>query len=85
LCRFTSKIDSKGRISIPLQLRAKLRLLEGSNVSIFIKNKQIVLTPVKNDQSNVTASIDFDSAKVCGTSRPSSNLGSCLKKVRGDR
>ncbi|MBS3051885.1 MAG: MraZ N-terminal domain containing protein [Candidatus Aenigmarchaeota archaeon] len=38
-----SKIDSKGRISIPISLRAKLNLLEGSIVSLGIQDSDLII------------------------------------------
>ena len=43
-----SKIDSKGRVSIPVGLRYKLRLVEGSAVSLKVKNGELVLSSIDN-------------------------------------
>ena len=43
---YISRVDSKGRVSIPIGLRYKLRLIEGSEVGFRIKGKTIVLIPV---------------------------------------
>lgn len=63
-----SRIDSKGRVSIPVGLRYKLKLIEGSGVSFQTKGDRLVLVPV-NGQSDVR------SIEVCGTSCPGSNPG----------
>ncbi len=57
-------------------------MIEGSTVSFAALDNRITLIP-ENDQSGVTASIDSMNAKVCGTSDPSSSLGSDPKK-RGE-
>ncbi len=72
-----SRIDSKGRVSIPVGLRYKLKLIEGSVVSFEIKGKNLVLTPV-NGQSGV----EF-STEVCGASSSGSIPDSDPMK-RGD-
>jgi len=40
-----SKVDSKGRISIPVRLRAKLGLVEGISVKISCRKNSLVLVP----------------------------------------
>ena len=72
-----SRVDSKGRVSIPVGLRYKLRLIEGSTVSFEIKGNKLILIPV-NGQSGV----EF-STEVCGASSSGSNPGSDPKK-RGE-
>lgn len=72
-----SKVDSKGRISIPIGLRLKLNLLEGSIVKIALNDKKLIIIP--NGQSGVRVS-----TKVCGTLRPGSSLGSGLKNKKGE-
>jgi AbrB family looped-hinge helix DNA binding protein len=42
---YISRVDSKGRITIPIGLRARLRLLEGSSVRIIRKGRAIVVLP----------------------------------------
>jgi len=44
-----SRVDKKGRISIPVGLRLKLRLLEGSNVKIVLNKKRLIVTPDSDD------------------------------------
>jgi len=78
-----SKVDKKGRISIPIRLRAKLNLVEGRFVKITFRNNSLILVPdfditsVKNvsaktnGQSSVKAS-----TRVRETRRPSAILGS---------
>ena len=70
-----SKVDSKGRVAIPIGLRYRLRLLEGSEVNFKIKGKAIVLIPV-NGRSGVKVSTE-----VCGTSSSGSSPDSDPKKV----
>ena len=43
-----SRVDSKGRISIPVGLRYRLRLIEGSEVRFRIKGNKLVLVPINN-------------------------------------
>ncbi len=69
-----SRVDSKGRVSIPVGLRYKLRLIEGSEVGFRIKGKNIVLIPV-NGWSDVKVSIDD-----CGSSSSGSIPDSDPKK-----
>lgn len=53
-----SKVDSKGRISIPIGLRAKLGLVEGSSVRIILEKNRLIITPnSKNGQSSVNDNI----------------------------
>ncbi|MBI2543100.1 MAG: AbrB/MazE/SpoVT family DNA-binding domain-containing protein [Candidatus Aenigmarchaeota archaeon] len=52
-----SRIDSKGRVSIPVGLRYKLRLMEGSAVSFEVKGKKIVLVPVNAQLSFTTKAL----------------------------
>ncbi len=74
-----SKIDSKGRVSIPIGLRAKIGLVEGSRVRIVLDGNKLIVTPdSKNGQSSVKVS-----TRVCGTLRLGSSLGSDPKK-RGE-
>lgn len=42
---FISRIDSKGRISIPIRLRAKLKLVEGSKVRIIENKNRLIIIP----------------------------------------
>ena len=71
-----SKVDKKGRISIPIRLRAKIGLVEGRFVKITFKNNSLILIP-ENGRSGVTVS-----TRVCGTRRPGAILGSGLKNKR---
>ena len=71
-----SRVDSKGRVSIPVGLRYKLKLIEGSAVSFEVKGKKLFLSPV-NGQSTV----EF-STEVCGTSSSGSIPDSGPKKKR---
>ena len=52
-----SRVDSKGRVSIPIGLRYKLRLVEGSEVCFQVRGNKLVVIPV-NGRSDVKASID---------------------------
>ena len=71
-----SKVDSKGRITIPIGFRAKLRLLEGSDVRIVLKNKKLIIFPY-NGQSCVNGiSSKKASTQLCGSCRPGSIPGS---------
>ena len=72
-----SRVDSKGRVSIPAGLRYKLRLIEGSAVSFEVKSKKIVLIPV-----NGQGGVEF-STEVCGASSSGSIPDSDPKK-RGE-
>ena len=66
-----SKVDSKGRVSVPIGLRAKLGLVEGSNVRIFLDKDRLIVIPysyAKNGQSSVKVS-----TRVCGTLRSGSS------------
>ena len=76
ICRDISRIDSKGRVSIPIGLRYKLRLAEGSEVGFRVKGKTIVLIPVSGS-SGVKASTE-----VCGASSSGSTPDSDPKRVR---
>ena len=69
-----SRVDSKGRVSIPVGLRYKLRLLEGSEVCFKVKGKTIVLIPV-DGRSGVKVSIDD-----CGSSSSGSTPDSDPKR-----
>lgn len=72
-----SKVDSKGRISVPIGLRAKVKLVEGSRVKILKRRKSLLIVPCSDEdlleygQSSVKASTG-----VCETPRPRSILGS---------
>lgn len=72
-----SRIDSKGRVSIPVGLRYKLKLLEGNTVSFELRANKLVLIPV-DGQSGVR------SMEVCGASSSGSNLDSDPKKRKGE-
>ena len=76
---FISKIDSKGRISIPISLRSKLKLLEGSEVVLSVSGSSISVVPL-DGQDGVA-----DCIGACGASGSGSSPGSGpLKKIRGD-
>ena len=45
LVRAISKVDSKGRISIPIGFRWKLKLIEGSAVKIILKKNILIVSP----------------------------------------
>lgn len=77
-----SKIDKKGRISIPIGLRAKLRMLEGTRVEIILRNGKLILLPYGQSGVNGITSIKA-STQFCGSCRPSSIPGSGPKK--GDK
>ena len=74
-----SKVDSKGRISIPIGFRVKLKLIEGSRVKIVLKKDRLILVP--DGQSSVKVSIDSKSAKDCGSSRAGSSPASDPEKL----
>jgi AbrB family looped-hinge helix DNA binding protein len=79
-----SKVDKKGRISIPIGLRAKLGLVEGRFVKITFKNNSLILIPsevisMTNGRSGVTAS-----TRVCETRRPGATLGSGPKSDKDE-
>ena len=69
-----SRVDSKGRVSIPIGLRYKLGLLEGSEVGFLVKGKSIVLISV-NGHSGVKVSTE-----ACGASGSGSTPDSDPKK-----
>lgn len=75
MCTAISKIDSKGRISIPIDLRARLNLIEGSTVKIILKDRKLVLIPYGQSSVRVRT-------KACGALRPGSSLGSGLKNKK---
>lgn len=75
-----SRVDSKGRVSIPIGLRAKLRLVEGSNVRIVLEKNRLIVSP--NSDANGQSSVKV-STRVCGALRPGSSLGSDPNK-RGE-
>lgn len=70
------RVDSKGRVSIPIGLRYKLRLLEGSEVGFQVKDNKIVLIPV-DGRSGVKVSTE-----VCGASSSGSTPDSDPKRGR---
>ena len=70
----TSKVDSKGRVSIPIGLRARLELLEGSRVKFLLLKDKLLILP-ENGQGSVKASTE-----VCETSRLGSILNSGPEK-----
>ena len=78
ICRDISRIDSKGRVSIPIGLRYKLRLSEGSEVGFRVKGKSIVLIPV-DGSSGVKVSTDD-----CGSSSSGSSPDSD-PKIKGGK
>ncbi|WP_252176240.1 AbrB/MazE/SpoVT family DNA-binding domain-containing protein [Endozoicomonas sp. 4G] len=45
----TSSITSKGQVTIPSEIRAKLQLQPGDKVMFEEKNGMIVLTPMSDD------------------------------------
>ena len=75
-----SRVDSKGIVSIPIGLRYKLRLVEGSEVCFKIRGKTLVLVPDNNGWSGVKASTE-----VCGTSSSGSTPDSDPKRKRWRR
>lgn len=46
-----SKIDSKGRISIPIKFRAKLGWIEGNEVRIVLNKNKLIVT--LNDEGTI--------------------------------
>lgn len=42
----STKLDSKGRITIPMRIRAKLNLLEGSKLKLLVEENKILLVPI---------------------------------------
>lgn len=71
-------LDSKGRISIPIGLRAKLGLLEGSKVRIVLNKGRLIITPIQSG-TNVQSSVKV-STEDCESSSSSSSPDSGLKK-----
>ncbi len=67
-----AKLDSKGRIVIPSEIKRSLGLSEGDKIDLFLNLKEgiIFLLPQYDDQDSV-----MDSIEVCGTSGPGSNPG----------
>ena len=69
LCSAVSKVDSKGRISIPIGFRWKLRLVEGRKVKIVLNKDRLAIIPnsdfarVTNGQSGVSAARSSVKAK----------------------
>lgn len=47
-----SKVDSKGRVSIPIGFRYKLKLVEGSSIYFQLKKNRLILIPVENGDKN---------------------------------
>ena len=48
-----SRIDSKGRISIPLTLRERLDLSPGSEFTIKVRNSEIIATPLSSSGKKI--------------------------------
>ena len=68
-----SKIDSKGRVSIPIGLRARLRLLEGSSVKFLLKDNRLILI-LDNGHGSVTVSKEVCEASGSGSTPDSGQL-----------
>lgn len=75
LFSFVSKVDSKGRVSIPIKLRAKLKIIEGCRVKILAKKGRLILIPEKWPEWCK------GSTGVCGTPGAGSNPASGPKEV----
>ena len=73
-----SKVDSKGRISIPIRLRAKLNLVEGRFVKITFQDNSLILIP-NSDVTCVTNVL----AKTKGGKMFSEKFFSLYKMFRG--
>ena len=75
-----SKIDSKGRVSIPMPVRARLKLLEGSEVRLSVRDGCIYILPLDGRNSTMASAGD------CGSPCPGSSPGSGpLKSLRGGK
>ena len=82
-----STVDSKGRISIPIGLRAKLKLLEGSKVRILKRRKSLVIIPCSDEDvleyGQISVRVGTNkSVKACEAFRAGPSPASGLK--RGD-
>lgn len=54
----TRKIDELGRIAIPIEIRKELKITEGQKLSIFIKDKNIVLGIDTEQKNGILATVD---------------------------
>lgn len=54
----TRKIDELGRIVIPIEIRKKLKIIEGQKLNIFIRNKNIILGMNTEQENGILATID---------------------------
>jgi len=75
-----SKVDSKGRVLIPIKIRAKLKILEGSRVRFLLLKDKLILLPENQDNFYGQSSVRV-STEACGASRAGSSPASDPKKV----
>lgn len=72
------KVDSKGRISIPSEIRKNFGLYEGIEIELaFDLSKNFVILVFDNGQDGVVGSTE-----VCGASRPGSKEFDADKNLR---
>ena len=43
------KIDEKGRIVIPVEIRDKMGLKKGDNLTLDVKDIRLILSPIRTD------------------------------------
>jgi AbrB family looped-hinge helix DNA binding protein len=90
LFRRKLKIDSKGRISIPSEIRKNFRLEEGFEIElVFDLKKNFVMLffgqdGVKGQDTAFPCRSTNGSTEVCGTSNPGSSPGPGPKEGDGD-
>jgi AbrB family looped-hinge helix DNA binding protein len=49
-CRFSGKIDSKGRITVPARIRDKLNLESGEKISLKIESRKVIQREFDSEQ-----------------------------------
>jgi AbrB family looped-hinge helix DNA binding protein len=58
-----TKIDAKGRISIPQSVQDNLKLAPGDSISIELVDSGILITPADRDLKKLTDSVIVQSGK----------------------
>lgn len=57
LDKYSSKVTSKGQITIPINIRNNLNILTGSKVEMIKKDNCIIVVPINNTLSKLKNSL----------------------------
>ena len=80
----TSKISSRGQITVPKTVRQKFGLEEGQSVAFVIKNGELTLIPLRHTLFDFEGSVEVEGEQDFGAVRDTVKRRQAERLARGE-